>query len=125
MKAFEAGDRIIYAGEYVGTLTGEPVNQALGRAWAVEWDDKADTKGCHFAESKMVYANGGPTSATRTVPAEPMGEELDTITGAARSWLYELESEIIPGSGSQEDRDGFEEQAAKLRAALVKIGVEI
>lgn len=54
-----------------------------------------------------------------------MIEEFETITAAARSWLYELESEIIPGAGSQEDRDGYEEQAAKLRAALVKLGVEV
>lgn len=51
--------------------------------------------------------------------------ELTIIITAATSWLYELESEIIPGSGSQEDRDGFEEQARKLRAALVKIGADV
>lgn len=54
-----------------------------------------------------------------------MIEDYEVIVAAARSWLYELESEIIPGAGSQEDRDGYEEQAARLREALVKQGVEL
>jgi hypothetical protein len=60
-----------------------------------------------------------------TEPQEQTSADLDTITGAARSWLYELEAEIIPGAGSQEDRDGYEAQAERLREALTRIGVEV
>lgn len=54
-----------------------------------------------------------------------MNEELETLISAARKWLYELEMEVIPGAGSAEDREGYEEEAAKLRAAFEKIGEEV
>jgi hypothetical protein len=73
-KPFEPGDRIIYSGDYCGTLiarSGRDVNPH----WTVKWDDGAESENV-YPESDMVYINGGPSSSRRTVPSSAIAEAL-------------------------------------------------
>ena len=67
MKAFDPGDRIIYNGEYVGTLVAR-TDRDTNEHWTVKWDDGADTENTPYPAETMVYLNGGPTSGQRTQP---------------------------------------------------------
>jgi hypothetical protein len=110
-REFKTGDRIIYMGEYIGTLIS-PVGAVGGLEWRVQWDDGADTTDSSFPQAKMVHANGGPASGKRTVPelarikAEALREAaadlpfLDRDTNMlvrqqnASHWLLERADEI-------------------------------
>lgn len=69
---FQPGHRIIYNGQFVGTLvalTPEPKNPddtISGPAWTVEWDDGTVTGDTLFGEGMLVHLNGGPGSAAHT-----------------------------------------------------------
>lgn len=99
----------------------------VGLVKATAWKPGHDTRYfCHNSARSCYNDNRGQYFADEPVSVEQRtSADLDLITGAARSWLYELEAEIIPGAGSQEDRDGYRLQAAQLRAALIRIGVEV
>jgi hypothetical protein len=65
-REFRAGDRIIYNGQFIGTLIS-PCGDVKGLHWKVQWEDGAET-GNVYPLADMVHANGGPGSAQR-VPA--------------------------------------------------------
>lgn len=71
--SFQAGDRIIFSGQFIGILTSE----VSAGHWLVDWEDEADTKDTSFPAVRMVFANGGRGSAQRgrhkyeVVEAEP------------------------------------------------------
>lgn len=58
-RRFQAGDRIIFEREYIGTL----LDEVEPGKWAVEWEDGADTTKSTFPASRMIHVNGGPASA--------------------------------------------------------------
>lgn len=60
-KSFEAGHRIIFQGEYIGTLREK---NEFGD-WTVDWEDGTSTGDDTFPESGFVHVNGGPGSAQR------------------------------------------------------------
>lgn len=99
----------------------------VGEVKATAWKHGYDTRYfCHNGERSCYNDNRGAYFAEEPMTAEQRtSADLDIITGAARSWLYELESEIIPGAGDEQDRDGFRLQAAQIRAALIRLGVEV
>lgn len=63
MSTFAPGDRIIYNGMYIGILI-ERTDKSGNEHWRVCWEDGADTKDVVYPASDMVYANGGPSSAS-------------------------------------------------------------
>lgn len=62
---FQPGHRIIYNGQYVGTLLERTSDE--NPHWRVEWDDGAENNTV-YPEEMMVHLNGGPSSAQRTQP---------------------------------------------------------
>jgi hypothetical protein len=79
-RPFQEGDRVIYAGEFIGTLAEKTTEaehwDANGKThgivpyWRIEWEDGAvDT--LDAPEPMLVYANGGPDSAQCNLPKPP------------------------------------------------------
>lgn len=64
-RKFERGDRIIYNGQFIGTLL-EPSGPDDNLHWTVAWEDGAETRNV-YPESDMVFANGGPNSGQRGI----------------------------------------------------------
>lgn len=62
-KSFEAGHRVIFLGEYIGTLREK---NEFGN-WTVDWEDGTNTGSDTFPESDLVHVNGGPGSAQRGI----------------------------------------------------------
>jgi hypothetical protein len=88
-RAFRQGDRIIYTGQYIGTL----LERSSGTAehWTVCWEDGGGTPGTIYPAADMVYANGGPASAQaghRTGLSHAEAQELHGILGGI---LQEIE----------------------------------
>jgi hypothetical protein len=65
VRSFRAGDRIIYNGQFIGTLLS-PSGDVKGLHWKVQWEDGAETDNV-YPQADMVFANGGPDSGQRGV----------------------------------------------------------
>lgn len=62
-KPFITGDRIIFAGEYIGVLR----EQNEHGNWTVNWEDDGGPESATYPPGEMVFANGGRSSAHRGV----------------------------------------------------------
>jgi hypothetical protein len=84
---FSAGDRIVYEGEYIGTLVS-PVGAVGGLEWVVEWEDGADTTGSSFPQAKMKRANGGapPGSSRHSEEWKALVDASEELGKAVALW---------------------------------------
>jgi hypothetical protein len=62
-RYFHAGDRIIYNGQYIGTLISAS-GHVNGLHWKVQWEDGFESDNV-YPQSDMVFANGRPESDKR------------------------------------------------------------
>jgi hypothetical protein len=89
-RPFEPGDRVIVAGEFIGTLvrvvrvedfwSKDDVYEGSVPYWEIEWEDGANET-LPQPEPLIVYANGGPTSAKK--PSARRSPEWKALVEAA------------------------------------------
>lgn len=118
-RPFQKGDRIIYSGEFIGTLVEKTTEaeywdndgnyDGIVPYWRIDWEDgAADT--LDAPEPTLAYANGGPDSAQRVQPKPP--------ARSSPEWKALVEAAGKLGTAAAEFQNAMEKYTAKYPKGL-------